>query len=155
MVHETVMNSMAELSRVYFPKIVPNLASDSFDTSEIVVPPSRLQELRAFLNDPNAKFSCPEQAVLLEMMMRRTHSVLAILSTGSGKTLVILMQASLQKHLVTIVVLPLSSLHDDLKRRALQLRVSYSRWQPNGKFNPDVNLISVSIEHLGFHDFIR
>ena len=48
MVHETFINSMAELSHVYFLKIVPNLASDSFDTSEIVVPPSRLQRTSSF-----------------------------------------------------------------------------------------------------------
>jgi superfamily II DNA helicase RecQ len=155
MVHETVMNAMAQVTHTYFPKITPNLANDTLDLGDINIAPSRLQELRNFLKNPSATFTCPEQAILLEMMIRRSHSVLAILGTGLGKTLVILMQASLQKTLVTIVILPLSSLHDDLKRRALQLGVSYSRWQPNGKFNPNVNVVSVSIEHLGFSNFIR
>ena len=65
--------------------------------------------------------------------------MLTILCTGSGKTLAILMQVKLQQHLVTIVVLPLLTLHDDLRRRANALEVSYSQWSPNGKFNADVS----------------
>ena len=88
------------------------------DPSDVAIPPTQLQELRDFLKKPDANFSCPEQAILLELMLQRTQSVLAILGTGSGKTLVILMQVKLQQHLVTIVVLLLLMLHDDLRRRA-------------------------------------
>ena len=153
-VQETVMKGMAEMSHTYFPKVVPDLVKDTFDISKIILPPCRLQQLRSFLVRPNAQFTCPEQAVLLELMMQRSLSVLAILGTGFGKTFIILMQAWLQKDLVTIVILPLSSLHDDLKRRAGELKVSYSRWAPNGKFNENVQILSVSIEHLGFSDFV-
>lgn len=152
---ETVMKAMAEMSHTYFPKVVPNLHNDTFDISKIIVPPYRLYQLRSFLKKPNAQFTCPEQAVLLELMIQRTRSVLAILGTGFGKTFIILMQAWIQKELVTIVILPLSSLHDDLKRRASELGVSYSRWAPNGKFNENVQVLSVSIEHLGFPDFVK
>lgn len=154
MVQETVMNALAEMSHTYFPKVVPNQDNDSLDLSTITVPPYRRQQLRDFLNNPSAEFSCPEQAILLEMMMRREQSVLAVLGTGSGKTLVVLMQAKLHKNLVTVVILPLSSLHGDFKRRAAALGVSYSEWKPRGKFNRDVNVISVSIEHLGFDEFV-
>jgi hypothetical protein len=65
------------------------------------------------------------------------------------------MQAKLSKDLVMILILLLSALHDNFSRRALELDVSYSRWDPQGKFNPDVNVISVSIEHLGFSDFVK
>ena len=155
LVQETVMKAMAEMSHRYFPKVIPNPVNDAIDISEITIPPCRLQQLRSFLKNPTAQFTCPEQAVLLEMMIRRTHSVLAVLSTGTGKTLTILMQAALQNDIVTIVVLPLSALHEDFKRRAAELKVSYSQWVPNGKFNMDASLISVSIEHLGFQEFIR
>jgi superfamily II DNA helicase RecQ len=154
-VQETVMKAMAEMAHTYFPKIVANHSNDMVDFSEIVIPPCRLQQLRDFLRNPAAQFSCYEQAVLLELMLRRTQNVLGVLGTGLGKTLVILMQATLQNNVVTIVVLPMSSLHDDFKRRALELGVSYSRWNSNGKFNPDVNVISVSIEHLGFPGFVK
>ena len=149
------MKAIAELSQTYFPKVEGTVDTHKLDISLIVIPPVRLQQLRSFLNNPSAQFTCPEQAVLLEVMVRRTQSVLGVLGTGFGKTFIILMQAWLQKPLVTIVVLPLSTLHDDLKRRANDLKVSYSRWSPKGKYNPDVNVISVSIEHLGFPEFIR
>lgn len=152
---ETVMKGMAEMSHTYFPKVVANVVNDSLDISKITLPPYRLHQLRSFLVNPNAQFTCPEQAALLELMIQRTRSVLGILGTGFGKTFIILMQAWLQKQLVTIVILPLSSLHDDLKRRAGELKVSYSRWAPNGKFNENVQVLSVSIEHLGFPEFVK
>lgn len=149
------MKAMAEMSHTYFPKVKPNLANDTLDISKIIIPPSRLYQLRTFLKNPTAQFTCPEQAALLELMVLREESVLAVLGTGSGKTLVILLQAALQKDLVTIVILPLSTLHEDLKKRAASLGVGYSQWSPNGKFNPNVCVISVSIEHLGFPEFIK
>jgi hypothetical protein len=153
MVQETVMKAMAEMSHTYFPKVQPNILDNTLDLSEIIIPPCRLSQLRLFLRDRGASFKCPEQAALLELMIRREQSVLAVLGTGTGKTMIVLLQAKLQQELTTIIVLPLSSLHDDLKRRCHDLGVSYSRWQPLGKFNPNVNLISVSIEHLEFQDF--
>jgi hypothetical protein len=149
------MRAMAEMSHTYFPKVKPNLANDSIDISDLNIHPYRLLQLRDFLKNPSAQFSCPEQAVLLELMLLRRQSILAIIGTGLGKTFTVLMQASLQPSLVTIVILPLSTLHDDFKRRAADLRVSYSQWCPNGKFNMNVSVISVSIEHLGFPDFIK
>lgn len=125
-VQETVMKAMAKMLLTYFPKIQPNHVADLLDTSQTVIPLSCLQELQTFLNNPSAQFSCPEQVVLLELMMRHTQSVLTVLGTGTGKTLVVLMQATLQKNLVTVVILPLLSLHDDFKRRADSLGVSSS-----------------------------
>ena len=154
-VQETIMKAIAEMTHTYFPKVPPNPESNKLDISQIIIPPVRLQQLRSFLNNPTAQFTCPEQAGVLELMLSRTKSVLAILGTGTGKTFLILMQSSLQPELITIVVLPLSTLHDDLKRRARDLKVSYGRWLPNGKFNENVQVISVSIEHLGFPDFIK
>lgn len=149
------MKAIAEMSHTYFPKVPLVIENNKLDISQIIVPPVRLQQLRSFLKNPTAQFTCPEQAVVLELMLRRNQSLLAILGTGTGKTFIVLMQAAMQAELLTIVILPLSTLHDDLKRRAGDLRVPYSRWGPNGKFNMNVKVISVSIEHLGFPDFIK
>ena len=78
------MKGMAEMSHTYFPKVVPDFVNTAFDISKIILPPCRLQQLRSFLVKPNAQFTCPEQAVLLELMMQRSLSVLAILGTGFG-----------------------------------------------------------------------
>ena len=155
-VQESVMSAIAEMSFKYFPKVTSHPSNDAPLISDIQIPPSRLYQLRSFLKDPKAQFSCPEQVALLELMLNRTQSVLGVLGTGTGKTLTILLQASIHpKDIVTIVVLPLSSLHEDFKRRAAYHGVTYSRWMPKGKFNPNVQVISVSIEHLGFEDFIQ
>ena len=153
-VQETIMKAIAEMSHTYFPKVRPNYENDNLDVSQIIIPPVRLFQLRNFLNKPDAEFTCPEQAILLELMLLRTQNILAILGTGTGKTFTILLQAVLQKEMITIVILPLSTLHDDLKRRSLELRVPCSRWAPHGKFNENAQIISVSIEHLGFSEFI-
>jgi hypothetical protein len=154
-VQETVMKAIAEMAHSYFPKVKVDMDDNTLDLSQIYVPPVRLHQLRLLLNKTTAQFTCPEQAALLELMVLRTQSTLAILGTGFGKTFVVLLQATIQKELVTIVVLPLSTLHDDLKRRALELQVSCSKWSPNGKYNMNVQVISVSIEHLGFPDFVQ
>ncbi|KAF8797332.1 hypothetical protein BYT27DRAFT_7219268, partial [Phlegmacium glaucopus] len=102
MLQEKLMNSMAELSHAHFPKIVPNLLNDTLDISTITIPSSRRKQLCEFTKNPSAQFSCPEQVALLELMILRSQSVLAVLGTGTGKTFIVLMQAGLQQHLVTI-----------------------------------------------------
>ena len=154
-IQETIMDAMAKMVYKYFPKNPPSIVNNTLDISEILIPPSWLMELRSFLNKPGAHFSCPEQAILLEMMISQRHSVLAVLGMGSRKTMMILFQAKLQKSLLTVIVLPLSSLHKDLKRRASEMSILYAKWSPKGKYNPNVTIISVSIEHLGFSEFAQ
>jgi len=69
MVQETIMKAMAEMSHTYFPKVKPNLNNNTLDISTIIIQPSRLLQLRAFLKNPSAQFTCPEQAILLELML--------------------------------------------------------------------------------------
>ena len=85
-IQETVMDTMAKMAYKYFPKNPPSIVNNTLDISEIFIPPSQLMKLRSFLNKPGAHFSCPEQAILLEMMISWHHSILAVLGTGSRKT---------------------------------------------------------------------
>ncbi|KAF8963704.1 hypothetical protein BDZ97DRAFT_1919490 [Flammula alnicola] len=152
---EAVMNCMAEVVAAYFPKPRPPLDDNILRAiSDVSVHPSRLKDLRVFLKSPTADFSCAEQGVLLELMIQGKQSILGILGTGTGKTTVVMMHAKMYgKGRVTVIILPLSGLHADLERRAHAFSVSLSRWVPSGKFNPDVNIVYVSIEHLGFDGF--
>jgi superfamily II DNA or RNA helicase len=153
-VKETILDSMAEVVATYFPK--PSRATGDRPISDIFVNRSRLTDLRTFLKNPKAEFSCPEQAILLEMMIQRKQSILGILGTGTGKTTIIMMHAKVYGNgRVTVVVLPLSGLHGDLERRAKALGLRISRWQTKGKFNPNADIVYVSIEHLTFEDFQR
>jgi superfamily II DNA helicase RecQ len=122
--------------------------------TDIIVHPSRLKDLREFLGDPLATFRSAEQAELLEKMQSRRNHVLAILQAGQGKTFLTMMQAKMYySRVTTLVILPLSGLHNDYVRRAKAHNVTISRWLPNSKFNPDASIIYVSVEHAGLVEF--
>lgn len=89
-------------------------------------------------------------------MCQGKESVLGILGTGKGKTMVVLLYAHMRCHIgVTVVVLPLSTLHDDFARRAHEMGVRAAQWTPAGKHNADVGLLYVSIEHVTLASFQR
>ena len=83
-------------------------------------------------------------------------NILGILGTGKGKTLTVMLHSKMYgRGRVTIVVLPLSSLHADLEERARRHGVTISRWLPNQNNNTNVHILYVSIEHLGFDSFVQ
>lgn len=154
-IRDTLLDAMADILAMYFPKPPRPLDDNTLrPVSDISPHPSRLQSLRDFLKNPKAQFSCPEQAILLELMCQGKDNVLGILGTGKGKTMIVLLYAQMYGHLgTTVVVLPLSTLHDDFARRAQRMGVSSSRWSPTGKHNPDVEILYVSVEHVTFDSF--
>lgn len=156
-VKETILDSMASVMARMLPKTPRPLDENNLrPVADIDPHPSRLRSLRTFLKRPAATFSCPEQALLLELMCRGDQSVLGILGTGKGKTMLVFFYAHLfGSRGVTIVVLPLSSLRIEYRRRAQELGISSSVWSPTAKHNLDVQLLCVSIEHVNFHDFER
>lgn len=122
--------------------------------SNVIVQPRRLVDFRRFMGDPRADFRYPEIAVLIERMQARQSHILAILPTGAGKTFITLFQAhTYDRTKVTIIISPLSSLLSDFSRRASDLHVSHSQWLPDGRFNPDVTVLFVSVEHASFISF--
>ena len=156
-VREAVLNSMGDVAAAYFP-VAPRVThhGQPEPTFNITVHPSRLVDLRTFLKKPDAVFSCPEQAILLELMIEGKKNILGILGTGKGKTLTVMLHSKMYgRGRVTIVVLPLSSLHADLEERARRHGVTISRWLPNQNNNTNVHILYVSIEHLGFDSFVQ
>lgn len=153
-VRETVLDSMADMLARLIPQVPRPLDDHQLrPVSDIVPHQSLLQSLRDFRKDESAQFTCPEQAILLELMCQRRESVLAILRTGAGKTATILLYAHMHRTKVTVVVLPLSTLHDDFARRAQESGVGASRWTPNRKHNTSGPVLYVSIEHTTFAEF--
>ncbi len=154
-VKETILDSMADVMARFLPKAPRPLDENNLRAVSDVAPhPSRLQSLRQFLRRPDAEFSCPEQAVLLELMCRGQESVLGILGTGKGKTLMVLLYAQMfATQGITIVVLPLSTLRHEFMRRAHEHMVPADIWTHDEKHNSNVALLCVSIEHLGFKPF--
>jgi len=155
---DVVTQTFAEVLTRFWPKPpIPLNSANLRQVSDIVVHPSRRRDLRAFFKDPQAEFSCPEQAILLEHMVEGRENVFGITGTSSGKTTLIMLLAKMYAGgKTTVVVLPLSPLHGDLENRALRHGLTVSRWRPNPReFNPDANIITCAIEYLEFSDFHR
>ena len=120
--------------------------------------PSLLGELRNLLSDPNATFKTPEQAEGLEVAVTKTEHLLLVGPTAMGKSLVYMLPSSsalYDRNLVTIVLLPLSSLHADFRRRCQQLHIPSSRWFPP-PFEPQkTSIMYVSPEHAQTRKFLE
>jgi ABC-type antimicrobial peptide transport system ATPase subunit len=112
-----------------------------------------------FFKDPQAEFSCPKQAILLEHMVKGQENVFGIMGTSSGKTTLIMLLSKMYGNgLTTLVVLPLSALHGDFERRSHKHRLIVSRWHPNpNEFNPNADIVTCAVQYLeltGFHECI-
>lgn len=93
-----------------------------------------MKELRNFLKDNNAKFSCPEQATAINAVLNIKKDLLVALPTGAGKTLVYMLPIYIHKkdsarRMMTIVIVPLVELTFDLKRRCQDSGISYTTWK--------------------------
>jgi superfamily II DNA helicase RecQ len=151
-----VKQIFAEVLTKFWPKPpIPFGSANLRPVSDILVHPSRRRDLRKFFGDPKAKFSTPEQGVLLEYILEGRENILGILGTGFGKTTLIMMLAKMYANgKITVVVLPLSVLHGDLEARARQHGLDVSRWNPDpAKFNDNANIITCAVEYLEFEAF--
>ncbi|KAF5366490.1 hypothetical protein D9615_010644 [Tricholomella constricta] len=94
------------------------------NSSVITVHPQLLSRLAPLLpHDLPPKFTCPEQAELVQSCLTRKH-VLAILPTGSGKSLAFFGVAQLLPEKLFVVVAPLTALVEDLARRLASTTIS-------------------------------
>lgn len=154
-IKETVLDAMADVMARVLPKVPRPLDDNTLRLCSDVSPhPSRLHSLREFLNNARAEFTCPEQALLFELMCSGGQNVLGVLGTGKGKTLLVLLYAhTFRTRGTTVVVLPLSPLRDEYLRRAREMRVAASLWKKDGHYNPDASLLCVSVEDSGCDQF--
>lgn len=93
-----------------------------------------MAELRSFLKDNNAKFSCPEQAIAINAVLNIKKDMLIVLPTGAGKTLVYMLPIYIYKknparRMMAIVIVPLVALTFDLKRRCQDSGITYTTWK--------------------------
>ena len=151
----SVSETMAELSRVYFPP-PPSPHTSLPLVSDIEVHPSRLTAFREFVGDPNAQWSCPQQAIFVEHLIQGRENVLGILGTGFGKTTAVMFVAkAFSGGKSTVVVMPLAALHEDFHNRARSYGLKASRWSQRGKFDANAHIITAAIEDLMHEDFVK
>jgi len=68
------------------------------------------------------------QRLGLEAIMQRQLRVLIIMRTGGGKSLFFMLPAASTRTGVTIVIIPLNSLREDLKDRCNKAGISCAEW---------------------------
>ena len=151
----SVSEIMAEFSLLYFPP-PPRPRTWLPVISNVEVHPSRLVAFRKFMNDPDAHWSCPEQAIFVESIVRGRENVLGVLATGFGKTTTVMFIASaFSPGKSTVVIMPLAALHEDFHERARQYGLKACRWRMDGKFDGFSNIITAAIEDLMQDKFIE
>jgi len=151
----SVTETMAECSLIYFPR-PPHPKTWLPTVSEIDVHPSRLSDFRDFMRDPLAQWSCPQQAIFVEHLVRGQDNVLGILGTGFGKTTTIMFIAKkYSQGKSTVVIMPLAALHEDFHNRARQYGLNACRWKFSGDFDSNAHIITAAIEDLLLDKFVE
>ncbi|KAJ7829939.1 hypothetical protein B0H13DRAFT_2372231 [Mycena leptocephala] len=157
-VQHQIAASTIQSQALYYPRPKPSYAAYELpDVSDIQPHPSRPQAIRKFLGDDWLGFTCPEQAIILETMIVRTSNVLYIGNCASGKTFHNLMAAFVfGGYSTTIAILSHSGLHLDFIRHAAEMGVSCSKWESDGNFDSNAQIIWATVEHIEvqrFHAF--
>ena len=91
--------------------------------------------LQEMFNDPKVTFR-ERQRDVLDAIMTRQSWILTVMATGVGKSLLFMLSAMLSPQDMTVVVVPLLSLGDDLQDRCATLGIRCEKWnadkQPDG-----------------------
>ncbi|KAF8633670.1 hypothetical protein AX17_004413, partial [Amanita inopinata Kibby_2008] len=114
-----------------------------------------LQVLCSVLKNPTARWTCPEQKEGVIALLKNETDVLAVMATGSGKTMLCVIPAMMEEHQVTVVVLPLKSLMTDYKRKLHAMNVEFEQYE-GGKTRQLTgmqNLVLVSADMARTADF--
>lgn len=112
--------------------------------------------LQEMFNDPKATFRGRQRDVLDAIVTRRSW-ILAVMATGAGKSLLFMLPAMLSPQGMTVVVVPLLSLGDDLQGRCTKLGIRCEKW--NADKQPDgAQIVLVTPEGTAsdaFHTFMN
>jgi superfamily II DNA helicase RecQ len=112
-----------------------------------------LAGLRQLYGNVKADWKSNEQREALAQIMSWTEQVVAILPTGAGKSLLFMLPCTLPGARVTVLVVPLVSLHGDMLRRLRELRIDHLEWQPGE--NREAALVLVSAEAVSTKAFMK
>ena len=105
-----------------------------------------LQRLRRLYGDPKANFLNNEQKMCVSQVLSGRPYITYVNRTGSGKSLVYLLPASIKRDHLYIVITPRLALKEDLYRRACELKLRPSRFEDPVTFH--TNLVFCSVEDL-------
>lgn len=109
--------------------------------------------VKKLYGDDKTGWKSDEQEKALTVIMSWTEQVVAILPTGAGKSLLFMLPCTLPDAGVTILVVPLVSLHGDMLRRIRKMKIDHLEWQPGE--SREAALILVSAEAVSTKGFIK
>lgn len=107
--------------------------------------------LREFLCDPSAMFRIKEQELLVKAILLKVPYILAVMPTNSGKSLGYLLTSALSTSKITVVIIPLVGLKQDILQRAKGFNIPCSNYE-RGRATTTLTL--ASIEAVVQEDFI-
>ena len=106
-----------------------------------------LHKIQVLAKKPTATWSCKEQHTAMKAVLNLTSDVLALLRTGSGKTMLAVVPSLLEKHSITGVILPLKSLKADYIRKLDEMKVPYEEFTSTSRrISGSKNLVLVSMD---------
>ena len=113
-----------------------------------------LQALGNLLNIPNPEWSSPTQCAAVLATLHLEHDIIAILATGSGKTMLALIPSLIEHNRITVVILSLRSLISDYKRKLDKMALSHEVYEEyTDRLNGKHNLLLVSADMARTHDW--
>ena len=80
--------------------------------------------LKEFLNDDTASFYSYKQECLVRAILNKVPFILGILAINGGKSLSYLLTSSLSNSNITVIIIPLIGLKQDIEQRAKEFNIS-------------------------------
>lgn len=108
---------------------------------------------RNMYSDQNLTWRSPEQEKAMTMVMSWTEQVVVILPTGAGKSLLFMLPCTLPDAGITVLVVPLVSLREDLLRRLREHGIDHIEWLPGER--REAGLVLVTVEAASTGDFMK
>jgi superfamily II DNA helicase RecQ len=104
-------------------------------------------------NRQEIEWKSADQERAVTMIMSWTEQVVVILLIGAGKSLLFMLPCTLPDAGITIFVVPLVALREDLIRRLRELRIDHMEWLPGEK--RESGLVLVTVETASTRDFFK
>ncbi|KAH0559412.1 hypothetical protein GP486_004072 [Trichoglossum hirsutum] len=112
----------------------------------LVTSPDVREKIGQLMGDDNAKFKSVEQAKMFTAIRKswsqNQETVTAVLATGAGKTLPILLASILPGSTSTVVITPFVALMEDFEERCRELKVDCARWSPKMASRPRIIILA-------------
>jgi len=112
-----------------------------------------LHKIRALTGNPTADWTCPEQKEAMSAVLEHKTDVMALMCTGSGKTMLTIVPTLLEDT-ITVYVLPLKSLMLDVCRNLDDMGLEYEVFHKDStRISGTKKLVLVSADRTKFPEW--